>query len=76
MASPQTKDQFMSQFEQIVENIRQAQVKVDRIKQNEKFRKDQLSENYKDLIEKQRSYYKAVRELKEEMRKNELLTAK
>lgn len=71
--SPQTRDQFLSQFEQIVENINQAKVKVEKKKQVEKMRKDQLNEVYVDLIERQRQYYRAVRELKEEMKKNEIL---
>lgn len=41
----------------------------------ENTRKDELNETHVDLVEKQRSYYKAVRELKEEIKKNELLSA-
>ncbi|RWS22226.1 coiled-coil domain-containing protein 93-like protein [Leptotrombidium deliense] len=39
----------------------------------EKLKKDQLNEQYIDLVEKQRLYYKAVKEFKEECRKNEQL---
>lgn len=44
------------------------------MKSAEKTRKEQLNEAHVDLVEKQRSYYRAVRELKEEMKRNEQLS--
>ncbi|XP_053202704.1 coiled-coil domain-containing protein 93-like [Panonychus citri] len=67
------REQFLSQFEQIVENINLAKVKVEKKRLIEKRKKDQLNEVYVDLIEKQRQYYRAVSQLKEEMKKNESL---
>lgn len=63
------------QFEQIVENINLAKSKVEKKRQMDKMRKDQLNDEYVDLIEKQRQYYRAVEQLKEEMKKSELLSS-
>lgn len=76
MASSNTKEQFLSQFAQIVEGIKQTKFKVDKKKQEEKMRRDQLHDQYLDLIEKQRLYFKTVKEFKEECRKNEQLVSK
>ena len=39
--------------------------KVERKKQEEKMRRDQLNDQYLDLIEKQRLYFKTVKDFKE-----------
>ena len=65
MASASGKEQFLLQFEQIVEGIKQTKLKVETRRQNEKMKRDQLNETYLDLIEKQRLYYKAVKDFKE-----------
>ncbi|RWS16258.1 coiled-coil domain-containing protein 93-like protein [Dinothrombium tinctorium] len=71
--NPTIREQFLSQFEQIVGNIKQAKLQIEKRKQMEKMKKDQLNEQYVDLVEKQRLYYKAVKEFTEECRKNEQL---
>lgn len=76
MASSNTKEQFLSQFSQIVDGIKQAKFKVDKKKQEEKMRRDQLHDQYLDLIEKQRLYFKTVKDFTEECRKNEVLVSK
>ena len=48
-------------------------LQVERKRQEEKMRRDQLNDQYLDLIEKQRLYFKTVKEFKEECRKNEIL---
>jgi len=73
MSSPSTKEQFLKQFEQIVDGIRANKAKLEKKKQEEKMRRDLLSDTYLDLVEKQRLYFKTVKDLKEECRKNELL---
>ncbi|XP_023931883.1 coiled-coil domain-containing protein 93-like [Lingula anatina] len=76
MSSPANKEQFLKQFEQIVEGVKQNRAKMDKKKQEEKMRRDQLNDQYLDLIEKQRQYFKTVKDFKEECRKNEILLAK
>ncbi|KAK7484910.1 hypothetical protein BaRGS_00023830 [Batillaria attramentaria] len=76
MSSPANKEQFLKQFEQIVEGIKQNREKVEKKRQEEKMRRDQLSDQYLDLIEKQRLYFKTVKDFKEECRKNEILLSK
>ncbi|XP_051891079.1 coiled-coil domain-containing protein 93 [Pristis pectinata] len=76
MASPTTREQFLRQMEQIVEGIKQNRMKLEKKKQENKMRRDQLNDEYLELLEKQRLYFKTVKEFKEECRKNEMLLTK
>ncbi|XP_006868802.1 PREDICTED: coiled-coil domain-containing protein 93 [Chrysochloris asiatica] len=76
MASSAARDQFLRQMEQIVEGIKQSRMKMEKKKQENKMRRDQLNDQYLELLEKQRLYFKTVKEFKEEGRKNEMLLAK
>ncbi|XP_074658832.1 coiled-coil domain-containing protein 93-like isoform X2 [Tubulanus polymorphus] len=75
MSSAASKEQFLKQFEQIVEGIKQNRLKVEKKKQEEKMRRDGVNDEYLDLIEKQRLYFKSIKEFKEECRKNEIMLA-
>lgn len=48
-------------------------LQVEKRRQEEKMRRDVLNDQYLDLLEKQRLYFKTVKEFKEECRKNEIL---
>ncbi|XP_009289276.1 PREDICTED: coiled-coil domain-containing protein 93 [Aptenodytes forsteri] len=76
MASSGSRDQFLRQMEQIVEGIKQNRMKMEKKKQENKMRRDQLNDEYLELLEKQRLYFKTVKEFKEECRKNEMLLSK
>uniref|UniRef100_A0AC11CF91 Coiled-coil domain containing 93 n=1 Tax=Ovis aries TaxID=9940 RepID=A0AC11CF91_SHEEP len=76
MASSASRDQFLRQMEQIVEGIKQSRMKMEKKKQENKMRRDQLNDQYLELLEKQRLYFKTVKEFKEEGRKNEMLLSK
>ncbi len=76
MNSSANKDQFLKQLEQIVAGVKQNKTKVEKKKQEEKMRRDQLNDNYLDLVGKQRLYFKTVRDFKEECRKSEILLSK
>ncbi|KAL3831574.1 hypothetical protein ACJMK2_023312 [Sinanodonta woodiana] len=76
MSSAANKEQFLKQFEHIVEGVKQNRAKVERKKQEEKMKRDQLNDQYLDLVEKQRLYFKTVKDFQEECRKNEMLLAK
>lgn len=76
MASSGGREQFLRQLEQIVEGIRQSRLKNEKKKQEGKMRRDQLNDDYLELLDKQRLYFKTVKDFKEECRKNEMLLAK
>lgn len=52
MASPAARDQFLRQMEQIVEGIKQSRMKMEKKKQENKMRRDQLNDQYLELLEK------------------------
>ncbi|XP_078656101.1 coiled-coil domain-containing protein 93-like isoform X6 [Branchiostoma floridae x Branchiostoma belcheri] len=76
MSSAANKEQFLKQLEQIVDGIKQNKNKVEKKKQEEKMRRDQLNDTFLDLVDKQRVYFKTVKDFQEECRKNEILLAK
>ncbi|XP_038150066.1 coiled-coil domain-containing protein 93 isoform X2 [Cyprinodon tularosa] len=76
MSSAAAKDQFLRQMEQIVEGIKQSRMKMEKKKQENKMRRDQLNDEYLELLDKQRLYFKTVKDFKEECRKNEMLLSK
>ncbi|XP_054642895.1 coiled-coil domain-containing protein 93 [Dunckerocampus dactyliophorus] len=76
MSSSSDKEQFLRQMEQIVEGIKQSRIKMEKKKQENKMRRDQLNDEYLELLDKQRLYFKTVKDFKEECRKNEMLLSK
>ncbi|KAL0963563.1 hypothetical protein UPYG_G00308020 [Umbra pygmaea] len=76
MASSGAKEQFLRQMEQIVDGIKQSRMKMEKKKQENKMRRDQLNDEYLELLDKQRLYFKTVKDFKEECRKNEMLLSK
>ncbi|KOC71140.1 Coiled-coil domain-containing protein 93 [Habropoda laboriosa] len=75
MASTSGKEQFLKQFEAIVSGVKRNKAKVERRCADEKNRRDALSLELVTLIEQQRKYVAAVRQLTIECRKNEALLA-
>ncbi|CAG2108892.1 unnamed protein product [Medioppia subpectinata] len=73
--SNNVKEEYLLQFEQIVENIKQTKLKVENRRFTEKAKRDELNDSYLELIEKQRLYYKGVKDFKEECKTNEKLIA-
>ncbi|XP_053295966.1 coiled-coil domain-containing protein 93 isoform X3 [Pleuronectes platessa] len=76
MSSSAAKEQFLRQMEQIVEGIKQSRIKMEKKKQGNKMRRDRLNDEYLELLDKQRLYFKTVKDFKEECRKNEMLLSK
>ncbi|CAN9498039.1 unnamed protein product [Ophioblennius macclurei] len=76
MSSSAAKEQFLRQMEQIVEGIKHSRIKMEKKKQENKMRRDQLNDEYLELLDKQRLYFKTVKDFKEECRKNEMLLSK
>ncbi|XP_069701680.1 coiled-coil domain-containing protein 93 isoform X2 [Periplaneta americana] len=75
MSSTSGKEQFMKQFDAIVEGIKQNKAKVERRRTEERQRRDKLSQQLLSLVEQQRRYVAAVRQLTIECRRNEALLA-
>ncbi|XP_031837895.2 coiled-coil domain-containing protein 93 [Nomia melanderi] len=75
MASASGKEQFLKQFEAIVAGVKRNKSKVEKRCADEKYRRDALSRQLASLIEQQRKYVAAVRQLTIECRKNEALLA-
>ncbi|XP_065283521.1 coiled-coil domain-containing protein 93 isoform X2 [Dermacentor albipictus] len=76
MSNPAAKDQFLAQFEQIVEGVKQNRLKVEKKRQEAKMSRDRLHDSLLELVDKQRLYFRTVKEFKEECRKNEVLVGK
>ncbi|KAL0134800.1 hypothetical protein PUN28_001519 [Cardiocondyla obscurior] len=75
MASTSGKEQFLKQFETIVAGVKRNKTMVEKRCTDEKNRRDTLSRQLVTLVEQQRKYVAAVRQLTIECRKNEALLA-
>lgn len=76
MQSNSGKDEFLAQFQNIVDGVKQSKEKIERKLSEEKQRRDQLNASLQALIELQRKYVASVRQLSIECRKYEVLLAK
>lgn len=76
MSSEKNKESFLKQVEEILQGIKQDRERLERRCQDEKSQRDKLNTAYLDLVEKQRTYYKTVKDFQEECSKNEALLAK
>lgn len=65
MSSDRNKELFLKQVKQILEGIQQDRESLGQRCSNERKERDRLNTAYLELIEKQRSYYKAVKDFQE-----------
>ncbi|CAN7996675.1 unnamed protein product, partial [Ixodes pacificus] len=65
MTTPATRDQFLAQFEHIVEGVKQNRLKVEKKRQEAKMSRDRLHDHFLELVDKQRLYFRTVKEFKE-----------
>ena len=75
-ASSNSKDQFLGQLENILAGVIKNMGNVDKRKRNEKMKRDTLNDQYLEVVEQQRLYFKNIKEFKEECRRSEVLQAK
>lgn len=75
-ASSSSRDQFLEQMENILAGVLRNKENVDKKKRNEKIKRDMLNDQYLDIMEQQRQYFKSVKEFKEECRKSEMIQSK
>ncbi|XP_060534977.1 coiled-coil domain-containing protein 93 isoform X2 [Cylas formicarius] len=73
MRSGGGKEEFIKQFQGILESVRQSRLKVERKVAEEKQKRDELSDTLQGLVELQRRYAEAVKELGVEVQKYETL---
>lgn len=74
--SNSSKEEFLRQFQNIMEGVKNSKQKVERQVTDEKKKRDQLSSTLHVLIEQQRKYVTAVRQLSIECKKHEALLAR
>uniref|UniRef100_A0A8D8Q915 Coiled-coil domain-containing protein 93 n=1 Tax=Cacopsylla melanoneura TaxID=428564 RepID=A0A8D8Q915_9HEMI len=73
MHSQTSKEQFIKQFESIVDGVRQNKYKVEQRRNSEKFQRDQLSNQLTVLLEQQRQYVIAQKTFSSECQQYETL---
>uniref|UniRef100_A0A1X7SMW6 Coiled-coil domain-containing protein 93 n=1 Tax=Amphimedon queenslandica TaxID=400682 RepID=A0A1X7SMW6_AMPQE len=76
MSSDKNKELFLQQVQQILDGIKQDKEQLGQRCVEERKEKDRLTTIHLDLIDKQRKYYKTVKDFQEECRKNETLLSK
>ncbi|XP_067020637.1 coiled-coil domain-containing protein 93-like [Acropora muricata] len=76
MSSASNKEQFLNQFESIVKGIVDNKDRVEKRKLVEKQKRDALNQQYLEVVEQERLYYKTVKDFTEECHKNEVLLSK
>ncbi|EFA78673.1 hypothetical protein PPL_08132 [Heterostelium album PN500] len=76
MSSTSNKEMFIKSMDNIIDGIQQVLDKADSKRANERSKHSSLSDQYLQLVEQERNYYKFTKEFQEECRKNEILQAK
>ncbi|CAG9860217.1 unnamed protein product [Phyllotreta striolata] len=73
MTSWKSKEEFLDQFQNIIENVRSSKSKIEQKLETEKQTRDQLSNTLHGLVEQQRKYVMAIKQLGVECKKQENL---
>jgi hypothetical protein len=73
MQAKATKEKFMESLSHIVQSVKQSKDAVKERLKNEYHMKSEFESKHQVLVEQQRQYYKAIKELQEEMLENERL---
>lgn len=73
--SPSGKEQFLSQFEQIVGSLMQTRSRLESRIASEQVKRDSVSRSYQDLIERQRLYQRVIEKFKKECTRHEILSS-
>jgi chromosome segregation ATPase len=74
MRSKPQKEQFLLSFKNILSGVEQSHEHVNKALNQAKEEREALTQKYNKLVEKQRNYFKAVKEFQEECFKNEKLS--
>lgn len=73
MQSDQNKIQFLNQLEQSLESIKQTKLRMEKKEAEQRAKRDALRETYQELLDKQRLYYRTVKDFQEVSRALKLL---
>lgn len=73
MLNLHSKDQFVQQFEDIVDGVRQTKIKVKNKCEEEKVKRDALNSQLLSLVEQQRKYAATLKQFTKECERNEQL---
>ncbi|ESN93607.1 hypothetical protein HELRODRAFT_88479, partial [Helobdella robusta] len=76
MQSESQRTAFMKQLDQIVDGVKQSKIKVERKKQDLKMTLSELQDKLNEVLDRQRLYFKTVKDFQDECKKNELLQMK
>lgn len=76
MANVQSREQFIKQFESILDGIKQSKTKVQNKYDDEKAKRDGLNAQLLCLVEQQRKYATAIKQFTKECQRNEELLVK
>lgn len=71
MANPQSKEQFVTQLDAIVDGVKQTKIKVKNKFEDEKAKRDGFNSQLMCLIEQQRKYATIVKQFTMECQRNE-----
>lgn len=71
--TPNAREPFLAQFDQIVNSLATTRQRVEARRQSEKVKRDALNQQQLEAADKQRLYYKCLKEFTDECRKNEML---
>ncbi|XP_050304813.1 coiled-coil domain-containing protein 93 isoform X2 [Anthonomus grandis grandis] len=75
MLSAAGKEEFLKQFQNIVDSVKQNRTKIDQQLLEEKKKRDEVANSLQNLLELQRTYANAVKQLTAECKKYETLLA-
>lgn len=76
MASSSSKQQFVVQLERLLQGVNQAKGKAQQLLREQQEVNEMANNELAGLVEQQRTYSLLVRDMREEMRRNEILTGK
>ncbi|GAU99030.1 hypothetical protein RvY_10090 [Ramazzottius varieornatus] len=71
MQSDSAKEQFLRQLDMVLESLKQTVARAEKKRSSEKLRRDHLNDSYVELLEKERTYHKLVKEFQQECARNE-----
>lgn len=75
-SSETSKEEFLRQLEKIIQGVKTTEEKLQKKLTQEKDKRYNCNETHMELVDKQRAYFKTVREFQEECKKAEILLSK
>jgi exonuclease VII small subunit len=73
-ASASGKEQFLSQFEQIISSLQSTRSRLESRIAADQGKRDSISQSYQELIERQHLYHRVIEKFRKECTRHEILT--